>query len=86
MLVACSSNGDLQGVWEGDQYDLEIDEDVISIVGHVPLEIEYEHVSGDEYEVTFLDETETIVLEVDGDQLTMESVFSGESEVFERAE
>ncbi|GAA0469591.1 hypothetical protein [Alkalibacillus silvisoli] len=85
-LTACSSSGDIEGVWELDGEQMEIGDGVMSIQGDFPIEIEYEHLSGDEYEITFMGETDTMEISVSGDELTMESMTTGDQETYDRVE
>lgn len=87
LLVACGGQS-IEGKWEDSTGAIvEITEcDEIREDMGLALEIDLAHIEDDLYEISMMGESEEVKFNVDGDELTMEHVSSGESEVLIRAE
>ncbi|MFC0015449.1 MULTISPECIES: hypothetical protein [Allobacillus] len=88
LLVACGGQS-IEGKWEDSTGAIvEITEDAMKFGEDMgmALEIDLKHIKDDLYEISMMGETEEVTLNVDGDELTMEHVSTGESEVLTRAE
>ncbi len=88
LLVACGGQS-IEGKWEDSTGAIvEITEDAMKFGEDMgmSLEIDLKHVKDDLYEISMMGESEEVTFNVDGDELTMEHVSTGESEVLTRAE
>ncbi len=88
LLVACGGQS-IEGKWEDSTGAIvEITEDAMKFGEDMglALEIDLAHIEDDLYEISMMGESEEVKFNVDGDELTMEHVSSGESEVLIRAE
>ena len=87
-LVACSG-ASVQGMWEdstGTPVEITEDKMILGDADSMSFELDLEHIDGDVYEMGLLGETEEIKLTVDGDELTMEHVATGDTETLTKAE